>query len=154
MTVSAETTAKSLILLPLATRRIAFPADSVIELTPPRRLQNFPHKTSWISGVIVRRNRVVPVCDTRQLFGEPEAITNRFYLILEWQDDGARDWCAIPVQGECELLSPGQFSPQEASPDARLSSVFKVLLQGGEEVEVLDLSQLIRRMRQREETAS
>lgn len=153
MTVSAEMTARPLILLPLPSRRIAFPADSVIELTLPEPLQSFPHETSWIRGVIIRRNRVVPVCSTG-LFGESDVAANRFYLILEWRDHEALDWCAIPVQRECELLSAGQFPPPEPPPAGRQSSVCGVLTLEGEEVEVIDLSKLIQSVRNRQESAS
>lgn len=154
MTLSAETTARSLILVPLASRRIAFSADSVIELTLPERVQTFPHKTSWIRGVIVRRNRVVPVCDTRALFDEPGAAASRFYLILEWRDHAVCDWCAIPVQGECELLPAGQFPPLEPPPEGRQPSVCGVLKLERGEVDVIDLSRLIPELRKAEESAS
>jgi chemotaxis signal transduction protein len=146
MSTAVETPTKSFVLLPLGSRRIAFAAGSVIELTAPERLQNFPHRTPWICGVLVRRNRVVPVCDVSKLFGEEPTSTGRFYLIAEWQEAGLRDWCAIPVAGECELapaetvLPIGPVDPQ-AGP--RAPFVTGVIQADGEEVEVVDLTKLM-----------
>lgn len=147
MTVSAETTAKSFVLLPMGTRRIAFAADSVVELTSPQRLHNFPHRTPWISGVIVRRNRIVPVYDAGRLFGEQDALERRFYLIAEWQSGELRDLCAIPVSGECELVSCGPVTPIETEPDGRGSFAIGLIAVGDEEVEIVDLSRLIQTLR-------
>lgn len=146
MSVAVETQAKSFVLLPLGNRRIAFAAESVIELTTPEKLQNFPHGTPWISGVIVRRNRIVPVCDVNKLFGDVSLSTSRFYLIAEWQEASVRDWCAIPVARECELastesvLSIGPIDPQMGP---RAPFVTGLLSVGGEEIEVVDLTKLI-----------
>lgn len=151
MSVAVETAAKSFVVLPLGSRRIAFAADSVIELTAFERLQNFPHGTRWISGVLVRRNRVVPVCDVSQLFGERSSTANRFYLIAEWEERGVKDWCAIPVAGECELASAettmptGPIDPQHGPPASFVTGIIEV---SGGDVEVVDLSKLIQERRE------
>jgi chemotaxis signal transduction protein len=150
MSVAVEAATKSFVVLPLGSRRIAFAADSVIELTAFERLQNFPHGTQWISGVLVRRSRVVPVCNISQLFGEQNRAASRFYLIAEWEERGVKDWCAIPVAGECELASAeaappnGPIDPQRGS---RASFVTGVIQVSGGEVEVVDLSKLIQERR-------
>ncbi len=147
MTVAIETPAKSFVLLPLGNRRIAFAADSVIELTAPEKLQNFPHRTPWIAGVIVRRNRVVPVCDVSKLFGEEALSVGRFYLIAEWQEHGVRDWCAIPVAGECELASAESVLPVDPQTSTRSPFVTGLVPVAGEEIEVVDLTKLVQARR-------
>jgi chemotaxis signal transduction protein len=147
MSAVAEAPIQSFVVLPLGSRRIALPAESVIELVSPTKVQSFPHRTRWISGVLVRRNHVVPVCDPKQLFGEERAGTSRFYLIAEWKEGNARDWCAIPVCGECELESAELLcSKSSAGGDAKhVSGVIPV---DGEDIEVIDLSKLIRAQKQ------
>ena len=147
MSVAMEAQTKSFVVLPLGTRRIAFVADSVIELATPEKLQNFPHGTPWISGVLVRRNRVVPVCDVRKLFGEEAPSAGRLYLIAEWQEGGVRDWCAIPVAGECELACAESLAPAIGESNERAGFVSGVIPVGDENVEVVDLSRLIRARR-------
>ena len=147
MSVAVETPTKSFVLLPLGKRRVAFAADSVIELTAPERLQNFPHRTPWISGVLVRRNRVVPVCNISELFGEEAFSVNRSYLIAEWREGGARDWCAIPVAGECELATAEFLLPPDGESSARLPFVIGFIPVNGEEIEVVDLTKLIQARR-------
>lgn len=151
MSVAVETPSKSFVLLPLGARRIAFAAESVIELSAPEKVQNFPHGTPWIWGVIVRRNRIVPVCDVRKLFGEESLSASRFYLIAEWQEKGVRDWCAIPVAGECKLASAESVLPVEPiDPQIRSRAPFVtgLLPVSGEEIEVVDLTKLIQARRE------
>lgn len=150
MSVAVEVPAKSFVLLPLGKHRVAFAADSVIELAAPEKVQNFPHGTPWICGVLVRRNRIVPVCDISKLFNEEGLAVGRFYLIAEWQERGVRDWCAIPVAGECELVTAeavlpvGPVDPQKGPRPLFVSGLISA---GGEEVEVLDLAKLIQERR-------
>ena len=79
MSVAAETERKPFVLLPLGSRRLAVRAESVVELIAPGKVQNFPHQTPWISGVIVRRGRVVPICNLGSLLGEKRSQLDRFY---------------------------------------------------------------------------
>lgn len=154
MTASAGITPKSFVLLPIGARRIAFAADSVVELASPQRLQNFPHKTPWISGVIVQRNRIVPVYDASKLFNEQDTPGKHFYLIVEWRIGQSRGLCAIPVAGECELASPGQMLPLQPESDGRPSFVAGLLPIGQEEIEVIEPSELIRTLRATGDSAS
>lgn len=154
MTVSAGAPAKSFVLLPMGTRRIAFAADSVVELASPQRLQNFPHNTPWISGVIVQRNRIVPVYDVNKLFNEPDAPERRFYLIVEWRMGESRDLCAIPVAGECELASTSSMVPLDSDPHGQRPFVAGLLPMEPDEIEVIDLSEMIRTLRAAGEPAS
>lgn len=147
MSATIETPTKSFVLLPLGRRRVAFAAESVIELTALERLQGFPHRTPWISGVLVRRNRVVPVCDISELFGEEAFSANRFYLIAEWQERGVSDWCAIPVAGECELASAESLQASNGGASTRFPFVIGSIPVNGEEIEVVDLTKLIQARR-------
>lgn len=147
MSVAVETTTKSFVLLPLGRRRVAFAAESVIELTALDRLQNFPHRTPWISGVLVRRNRVVPVYNIGELFGDEAFFASRFYLIAEWQERGVRDWCAIPVAGECELASAELSRPPDGQASSQLPFVIGSIPVNGEEIDVVDLTKLIQARR-------
>jgi chemotaxis signal transduction protein len=147
MSKAAEAPVQSFVVLPLGSRRIALPADSVIELVPASKMQSFPHRTRWISGVLVRRNRVVPVCDSKQLFGEERDGVSRFYLIAEWKEGNVRDWCAIPVSGECELESAEQVASERPAA-GNAEHVSGVIPVDGEKIDVIDLSKLIRAQKQ------
>lgn len=148
MSTTAEAPVHSFVVLPLGSRRVALPAVSVIELLAPIKVQNFPHGTLWISGVVVRRNRIVPVCDARQLFGEEGSGASRFYLIAEWKEGKVRDWCAIPVCGECELEAAEQFAAESPATGETAGYVTGAIAVDGEKIEVIDLSKLIRAQRQ------
>ena len=63
MTVADNSVQRSFVLLQIGRRRVAMPAGNVVELAPPVRLHAFPHTAPFISGVIVRRGRIVPVYD-------------------------------------------------------------------------------------------
>ncbi|HEV2289598.1 MAG TPA: chemotaxis protein CheW [Candidatus Acidoferrales bacterium] len=143
MSVTAELQLRSFVLLPLDNRKVALPAESVIELVAQGRLQKFPNQTPWITGVIIRRGRVVPVCDVSQLFGEGSPMPGRFYLVAEWKIGKVRDWCAIPVVQECELANAESYSPIDASAETRAAHVVGTLRAGEEEIEVLDMGKLI-----------
>src|SRR5438270_14085084 len=81
MTVSTELELKSFVLLRLGERRFAVAADETAELVAPSRVFRFPHRTPKIEGVILRRGRIVPLCDVaEELVGNP-LTTRRFYLV-------------------------------------------------------------------------
>ncbi|PYU16923.1 MAG: hypothetical protein DMG37_01220, partial [Acidobacteria bacterium] len=63
MTLSTDLELKSFVLLRLGERRFAVAAYGTAELVAPSRVFRFPHKTPKIEGVILRRGRIVPVCD-------------------------------------------------------------------------------------------
>lgn len=142
MSVATGTRLKSFVLLPIGGRKFALAAESVIELVAPGKLQQFPHATPWIAGVIVRRGRVVPVCDVSRFFSETNASLGRFYLIAEWCANGVQDWCAIPVAGECELAT-GEAIEKASAGDDTPSFFTGVLPVGEDRVEILDIAKLI-----------
>jgi chemotaxis signal transduction protein len=138
--VPAEIQTQSFVVVPLGGRRIALSAESVIELVAPARQQKFPHCTPWLSGLLVRRGRVVPICDVGKLLGEAPSGGNCHHLIVEWRSGNARNWCAIPVAGECELTNAETIVPAEGSANYFAGRIPF----GDQQVEILDLGKLIR----------
>src|SRR5215471_3793683 len=98
-------TGKAYVLFPLGEKRFALPAEGVTELARPDTLQTFPHRTPLLTGVLVRRGRIVPVCDVAQVLVGPEAPPRKFYLIANCKLDATQQLAAVPVTGECELAS-------------------------------------------------
>ena len=129
---------KSFVLFPLGEKRFALPADAVTELARPDRLQTFPHTTPLLAGVLVRRGRVVPVCDVAPVLVGPHAPARKFYLIANRSFGSVRERTAIPVTGECELTSSELLPPTGKLPHY----VSGLLSLKDEIVEVLDLERL------------
>lgn len=125
----------SFVLLQIGHRRIALPAAQVAELAPPVRLHAFPHRTPLLAGVIVRRGRIVPVIDTEPVLGGKSPLSHRFYLIANRTIGGASELGAIPVNGECELVS-GDMQPPAMDRPAYVAGTLTV---GEESVDVLNL---------------
>jgi chemotaxis signal transduction protein len=130
---------KSWVLLHVGNRRFALPAESVMELAPPVRLHNFPHTSTLIAGVIVRRGRIVPVYDVSPILCGRESSVHRFYLIAERAFGNASEASAIPVNGECELATSEMQPPQENAPPYFAG----VLAIENEYIDVLDLQELV-----------
>jgi chemotaxis signal transduction protein len=126
------------VLFPLGSKRFALPAGLVSELARPDQLQPFPHTTPLVTGVLVRRGKIVPVCDVAQVLIGSGAPARRFYLIACRRLQGANEWTAIPVTGEC-ILAHGKMLQPEADSPAYVSGV---LAEGEERIEILDLEKL------------
>jgi chemotaxis signal transduction protein len=127
------------VLFPLGEKRFALPAETVAELARPDRLQTFPHSTPLLTGVLVRRGAIVPVCDVAQILIGNDGPTRKFYLIASRQFGSTTELIALPVTGECELASAEIVPPTTKLPD----HVFGLLLLGQEIVEVVDLEKLV-----------
>ena len=125
----------SFVLLQIGHRRIALPSAQVAELAPPVRLHAFPHKTPLLAGVIIRRGRIVPVIDTEPVLGGKSPLSHRFYLIANRTIGGASELGAIPVNGECELVS-GEMHPPAMDRPAYVAGTLTV---DGDSVDVLNL---------------
>ena len=128
------------VLFALGTKRFALPAEIVTELAQLDRVHGFPHTTPLLTGVLLRRGRIVPVCDVAIVLIGAGGPVRRFYLIAECGPAGdVMEWVALPVNGECELCQALMVPPAGALPH-----YVKGLLSLPEEiVEVLDLEQLI-----------
>lgn len=136
MTLGGE---KSFVLFPLGRKRFALPAEKVTELAKPDRVQTFPHRTPLLAGVLVRRGKIVPVCDVAPALVGPDAPPRKFYLIANRQFTLRKEWTAIPVTGECELTNE-----QPREPVGKLPSYVKGILSlENEIVEILSLEELI-----------
>src|SRR5690349_17036819 len=128
------------VLFPIGAKRFALPSRIVSELARPGRLQAFPHTTPHMMGVLLRRGQIVPVCDIAQVLSGGSSNQQRFFLIAERTvQDGAREWVALPVDGECEL-SNTPILPRTG----KLPGYVQGLLSLPDEiVEVLDLEKVI-----------
>jgi chemotaxis signal transduction protein len=126
------------VLFPLGSRRFALRAEVVTELAKPDTLQAFPHTTPLLTGVLVRRGRIIPVLDVAQVLIGPDAPPRKFYLIASRQFARNHEWTAVPVSGECELLSAEMVAPAGRLP----KYVVGLLSLQDEFVEVIELERL------------
>ena len=136
--VAAVEATQSFVLLRLGERRFALAASQVAELVAPSRIFRFPHKSPAIEGVILRRGRMIPITDIADRLNGKKLSTRRFFLLATRQFPAQLDWIAIPVSGECELVTTDMMeSSENDSPH-----VAGWLSHGGEVIEVLRLSVL------------
>jgi chemotaxis signal transduction protein len=153
MTIASELPEAAYVLLrlgPAERDRFALPADDVEELAGASRLQKFPHRTPQVDGVIVRRKRVVAVRDVASLLTGRALVFHRFYLIVRRRYGAAVELEALPVSGDCELLSGVIPIPRgDHGPDYITGS----LDLAGDQVPLLDLEKLAAAAQQAGETA-
>jgi chemotaxis signal transduction protein len=140
----ALTTREAFVLFPMGKKRFALPAAHVSELarsqrTPQEEAQWFPHTTPLITGVVLRRNQIVPVADLASVLIGPEATERKFYLVINRQAQGRSERIAIPVTGECELADAEQLPVTGKLP----AYVCGLLSLKEEIVEVLDVERLL-----------
>src|SRR5271163_1954561 len=135
MTATHNSGENTFVVLHMGERRLALPSGLIAELAPPVRLHKFPTTSPHISGVIVRRKKIVPVYDFRNFLGGRKSSANLFYLIARCAVGGSSELCAMPVNGECELLS-GAFQPATMEDS---EYVLGRLAVGEEHFEVLNL---------------
>lgn len=138
MTVSVELELQSFVLLRLGERRFAVSAKQIAELVAPSRVFRFPHKTPKLEGVILRRGRIVPVCDVSEILLGKRLTSRRFYLIAVRNYGTQKEWVAVPVTGECELINAEMMPASES--DA--PHVAGWLSHDGDVIEVLNLDTL------------
>jgi chemotaxis signal transduction protein len=131
--------AQSFVLLHVGETRYALTADIVAELAPPVRLHSFPHTSPLVTGVIVRRGRIVPVYDAGPALAGKSFSAHRFYLVARRAFGAAQELSAIPVNGECELAT-GEVQPAQLD---RHPCVCGTLQVGDESVDVLDFETLV-----------
>lgn len=130
---------KAYVLFPLGEKRFALPAEAVTELARPDTLQTFPHRTPLLAGVLVRRGRIVPVCDVAQVLVGAEAPPRKFYLIANYKLGSMQQLTAVPVTGECELAS----APLAPLTGNEAQYIAGTLVLGDEKVEIVALEKLI-----------
>jgi len=138
MIASDQLDARSCVLLRLGERRFALTAEHIAELVAPTRVFRFAHRTPELDGVILRRGRVVPVCDVAEKLIGKRLTSRRFYLIATRRRGTSLDWIALPVSGECELIT-ADLTPAGASDSPHVAAW---LSHDGEVIEVLNLDAL------------
>jgi chemotaxis signal transduction protein len=138
MTQPVESTLQSFVLLRLGERRFAVAAVQISELVSPSRIFRFPHRTPKLEGVILRRGRIVPVCDVAEKLLGQAVTSRRFYLIALRHYGDKSEWVALPVTGDCELIAAEMTRAAEA--DA--PHVAGWISHNGEVLEVLNLDEL------------
>ena len=139
MSGSDNTDAKSFVLVQIGDRRFAMSAATVSELAPPVRLHQFPQTSPLVAGVIVRRGRIVPVYDVSRILAGKNSPAHRFYLVASREFGSFSEPSAIPVDGECELVT-APIQPSEANSPNYISGRLTI---GEENIEVLDLNALV-----------
>ncbi len=135
---AASTQAQSFVLFPLGEQRFALPSADVLELSRPGIVQEFPHTTPGLAGVLVRRGRILPVWDIAPTLMGSNALACKLYLLAWRKFDAARECTAIQVSGECQLVHGEMQPPSEHQP----AYVRGSLLIDAESVQVLDLEVL------------
>jgi chemotaxis signal transduction protein len=138
MSLAEQLDARSCVLMRLGERRFALAADHVAELAAPSRIFRFAHNTPEIDGVILRRGRVVPVCDVAEKLTGRRLMHRRFYLIATRRQGESLDWIALPVSGDCELIQ-ADLTPAGPSDSPHVQAW---LSHDGEVIEVLNLKAL------------
>jgi chemotaxis signal transduction protein len=126
------------VLFPLGDKRFALPAETVAELARPDLQQTFPHTTPLMTGVLVRRGTIVPVCDVAQVLvaGAP---ARKFYLLATRKFRHNAELTALPVTGECELAAADVLPPTSGQPPY----VIGLLSLPNEIVQLIDLEKLV-----------
>lgn len=130
-------TQSQFVLFPVGKKRFALPAEHVAELARPDREQSFPHTTPLLTGVLVRRGAIVPVCDVAQALVS-NAPARKFYLIATRMFGPTSELTAIPVTGECELANADVLPPTTGLPEY----VVGLLSLKDEIVELIDLAKI------------
>lgn len=136
---SAQSAQSSFVLLQIGERRLALPSQIVAELAPPVRMHTFPHETPSILGVILRRGHVVPVYDAASALGVHASSAQRFFLIMRRRIGKAKEFGAIAVNGDCELVV-GEMQPAAADRPSCVSGMLRV---GDDLLDVYDLDALM-----------
>jgi len=138
MTLHTELASHSFVLLRLGDRRFALTSGQISELVAPSRIFRFPHHTPETEGVILRRGRIVPVCDVAERLSGTKLTARRFYLIAIRKYESQSEWIAIPVTGECELIN-AEMTPAGESDSPHVAAWIS---HNGEVIEVLNLTAL------------
>ncbi len=132
-------TANSFVVFPIGRKRFALPSALVSELAQPDRPQLFPHTTPLLVGVLVRRGRIVPVCDVAQVLVGPDAAARKFYLIARRKPAPDPELIALPVTGECELVTADMLPHDQLASDYVIGNIDVQ----DQKIEVVDLEKIM-----------
>jgi chemotaxis signal transduction protein len=138
MSANKSSLVPSFVVFQVGMRRVALPRDSVAELIASPVLFSFPHTTPLVTGVALRRGRILPVLDLGpSLLGEASSAA-RFFLVVERRIFNRPERCAVPVHGECELVTGIMLPP--VSGEEFVSGSLEL---NGKRIDVLDLEKAI-----------
>jgi chemotaxis signal transduction protein len=138
MSAVTELESQSYVLLRLGDRRFALRAECIGELVTPSRIIRFPNQTPEVDGVILRRGRIVPVCDVTETLTGHKLTSLRFYLLSLRHYGAHTETVALPVTGECELIA-AEITPASGDHPAHVEGWISY---DGEVIEVLNLDHL------------
>ena len=138
MSVVADIVLESFVLLRVGEQRFALRAEHITELIAPSRVFRFPNHTPELEGVILRRGRIIPVCDVSESLVGKKMTLRRFYLIAVRRFGAQKESIAIPISGDCELISAEMTSRSESDS----THVGGWLSHGGDVIEILNLEAL------------
>ena len=138
MSIVAEIALESFVLLRLGERRFALRAGNIVELIAPSRVFRFPNHTTQLEGVILRRGRIIPVCDVSERLVGTKMSVRRFYLIATRFFGAQKESIALPVSGDCELIT-AEMTPRSESDSLHVAGW---LSHGGDVIEILNLEAL------------
>jgi len=138
MSMVAEIALESFVLLRLGERRFALRASQIVELIAPSRVFRFPHRTAALEGVILRRGRIIPVCDVSEQLVGKKLTVRRFYLIATRLFGTRKESMGLPVSGDCELITAEMMSRS----DSDSAHVAGWLSHSGDVIEILNLEAL------------
>ena len=138
MSGAAEIALEAFVLLRLGERRFALKASQIVELIAPSRVFRFPHRTTALEGVILRRGRIIPICDVSEQLVGKKLTLRRFYLIAHRFFGRQKEAIALPVSGDCELIT-AELTPRSESD---LAHVAGWLSHNGDALEILNLEAL------------
>lgn len=138
MTAERTSLVPSFVVFQVGSRRVALPRDAVAELIASPVLFTFPHTTPLVTGVALRRGRILPVLDLAPAVTGAASVAARFFLVVERRIENRSERCAIPVHGECELVTGIMVPP--ASTQEFVSGCLDL---NGELIDVLDLEKAI-----------
>ena len=139
MSAASNVHTASFVLFPLGQKRFALAAERVTELARMDRVHEFPSTTPLVSGVLIRRGEVIPVCDVAAVLVGQDAPPRKFYLIAKRKFEQGDERAAIPVTGDCELTN-SELLPRTGE----LAAYVRGLLSLPDEiVEVIDFEKLM-----------
>jgi chemotaxis signal transduction protein len=139
MTERVELEAQSYVLLRLEDRRFALPARRIAELIPLSRIFRFPHRSPHVEGVLIRRGRILAVCDISAALACRPLKSRRLYLLVQRDFVAGSESVAVPVAGECELIS-AEMTPATGGQPPHVRGWIS---HDGSVIEILDLDNLI-----------
>ena len=128
---------QSYVVFPLGDRRFALPTADVVELSRYGQVQEFPHTSPELDGVLVRRGQILPVWNLARTLDDCMEVAPKIWLITKCNFTGD-ELTAIPVSGECQMFQAQSQLESSETPSRALG----ILMMDDQAIEVLDLKRL------------